>query len=89
MQINHNLSSFIDKQYIKLQQMPDQLEEGSTPIIVQAIAYQDNVDKFKSGDCIQIIGIYRATPVFVKGNRTQHKSVYKAHIDVISLRIDG
>jgi DNA replication licensing factor MCM4 len=70
MQINHNLSQFIDKQYIKLQQLPEQLEEGSTPIIIPAIAYQDNVDRFKSGDCVQIIGIYRATPVFIQGSRS-------------------
>ena len=57
--------------------------------MIGAFAFHDNVDKVKSGDCVQIIGIYRATPILIVGSRNQNKSVFRTYIDVISIRINA
>lgn len=50
MEIQHNLCSFTDKQYIKFQELPEFVIEGETPGSVTVIAYDTNVDGFRPGD---------------------------------------
>ena len=50
MQIVHNMCEFTDKQYIKLQELPELISEGETPSALTAIAFDYNVDKCRPGD---------------------------------------
>lgn len=47
--IEHNLCYFSDKQFIKLQETPEQVPEGETPIHVNLIIYDDMADSCKPG----------------------------------------
>lgn len=57
MELIHNMSKFIDKQYVKLQENPEEIPEGETAqnIIVQAML--ENVDQVRPGDRVELIGI--------------------------------
>jgi len=37
--------------------------EGATPSSLSVIAYDSNVDGFRPGDRVEVIGIYRTHPV--------------------------
>ena len=60
MQIIHNLCTFTDKQYVKVQELPELVAEGETPSSLTAIAFDSNVECFRPGDRIELTGIYRA-----------------------------
>jgi DNA replication licensing factor MCM4 len=50
MEIEHNLCTFTDKQYVKFQELPEFVTEGETPSSITLIAYDTNVDGFRPGD---------------------------------------
>jgi DNA replication licensing factor MCM4 len=84
-QIHHNLSTFTDKQHVKLQEIPKHVPEGETPIHVSLLLYDDMVDACKAGDSIEVTGIYRAQPVRVSKNKRVLYSMFKNYIDVVSI----
>ena len=59
-EIIHNNCIFADKQYIKLQEKPEEVPAGETPVNINVVVYDDLVDECKPGDLIEVIGIYRA-----------------------------
>ena len=81
----HNMSYFIDKQMIKLQETSDQTPEGETPIHISLLLYDDMVDCCKPGDNIEITGIYRAQPIRVTKNKRTLFSTFRNYIDVVSI----
>ena len=84
-EIIHNSCSFADKQHVKLQERPDEIPEGETPVNVNLIIYDDLVDECKPGDAVDIIGIFRAQPMRVSKNKRQLKSIFGSYIDVVSI----
>ncbi|CAF4874824.1 unnamed protein product [Rotaria socialis] len=46
----HNRSLFADKQFIKLQETPDEMPAGQTPVTVTVVAHNDLVDAVQPGD---------------------------------------
>ncbi|CAD8175634.1 unnamed protein product [Paramecium octaurelia] len=80
----HNLCQFTDKQYVKLQEQPENVPEGYTPQTVNLVPYDYNVDDVKPGDRIIVVGVYRAAPIRQTKNRRVLKSIYNTFIDVIS-----
>ena len=85
--MEHNLCYFTDKQYIKFQELPEYVTEGQTPSSITIIAYDNNVDGFRPGDRVEIIGIYRATSKLVQRHRTQLRSIFNTYIDMISFSL--
>ena len=81
----HNLSSFTDKQFTKMQETPETVPEGETPQNVTMIMYDDMVDGCKPGDRVDIIGIYRAQPSRVSRGRRILLSLFKTYIDTVSI----
>jgi DNA replication licensing factor MCM4 len=81
----HNLSTFTDKQFVKMQETPESVPEGETPQNVTMIMYDDMVDGCKPGDRVEIIGIYRAQPNRMNRGRRVLLSVFKTYIDVVSI----
>ncbi|CAF3181034.1 unnamed protein product, partial [Rotaria sp. Silwood2] len=46
----HNRSLFADKQFIKLQETPEEMPAGQTPVTVTIVAHNDLVDAVQPGD---------------------------------------
>lgn len=81
----HNLCMFTDKQYVKLQETPEHIPEGETPLTVSLCVYDDMVDLCKPGDKVEITGIFRAQGLRASRNKRILKSVFKTYVDVISI----
>lgn len=72
----HNLSTFSDKQFIKLQETVDSIPEGETPHTVTLCVYDSLVDVAKPGDNVLVSGIYRANPIRLNARSQKYKQVY-------------
>ena len=83
-EIHHNLSAFTDKQYVKFQELPELVMEGETPAALTVIAYDSNVDAFRPGDRVELIGIYRAFPSRVEKTHNQMRTVFSTYVDLVS-----
>ena len=79
--IKHNMCAFEDKQIIRLQETPEYLTEGETPVTVSIVVYGPMVDTVVPGDRVVITGIYRSTSIRVNPNGRLIKSVFRTHID--------
>uniref|UniRef100_A0A1I8B9Q9 DNA replication licensing factor MCM4 n=1 Tax=Meloidogyne hapla TaxID=6305 RepID=A0A1I8B9Q9_MELHA len=85
-QLIHNRSFFIDKQIVKLQEIPGDMPAGQTQHSVTLFVHGSLVESVHPGDRCSVTGIYRATPVRVNPlQRTVH-SIYRTSIDVIHFR---
>jgi DNA replication licensing factor MCM4 len=84
LQILHNLCSFTDKQYLKLQELPELVTEGETPSSLTVIAYDGNVDGFRPGDRLELIGIFRAQPGQVDRYKGTLRTLFNTYLDLIS-----
>ena len=80
----HNQCLFVDKQYVKLQEIPEVVPDGETPQTLTLMAYEDYVDQVKPGDRINCVGIYRAQGVRVNSRIRTVKSAFKTYIDVVT-----
>ncbi|KAF5843598.1 minichromosome maintenance protein 4 [Dunaliella salina] len=56
----HNMSTFTNKQMVKMQEKPNDIPEGETPHNVTMYVYESNVDICRPGDRVTITGTYRA-----------------------------
>ncbi|EGR29325.1 hypothetical protein IMG5_158460 [Ichthyophthirius multifiliis] len=84
-QIQHNLCHFTDKQYVKIQEMPENVPEGETPHTLTLMAYDEQlVDKIRPGDKVEVVGVYRAVGVRTSRQKRSLKQVYNTYIDVVS-----
>jgi DNA replicative helicase MCM subunit Mcm2 (Cdc46/Mcm family) len=86
-EIQHNFSRFTDKQYVKFQELPELVMEGETPASITVLAYDHNVDGFRPGDRVELIGIYRAYPPKIDREKNQMRSLFNTYIDLISYNI--
>jgi DNA replicative helicase MCM subunit Mcm2 (Cdc46/Mcm family) len=80
----HNNCKFTDKQYVKFQELTDFVTEGETPSSIAVLAYDSNVDSFRPGDRVEMIGIYRAYAVKIDRSRTNLKAVFNTYLDLLS-----
>lgn len=83
-QLQHNFSEFTDKQYVKFQELPELVMEGETPAALTVIAYDNNVDAFRPGDRVELIGIYRAFPSKIESSKNQMRTVFTTYVDLVS-----
>nr|CAD2160827.1 unnamed protein product [Meloidogyne enterolobii] len=81
-QLIHNRSFFIDKQVVKLQEIPGDMPAGQTQHSVTLFVHGSLVESVHPGDRCSVTGIYRATPIRVNPlQRTVH-SIYRTSIDL-------
>ena len=69
---------------MKLQETPDNMPEGETPITVHICCYDELVDSIKPGDRGDIVGIFRAQGMRVNPNQRKTRSIFRTYIDVVS-----
>ena len=81
LKIEPELSSFIDFQILRLQELPEDLPPGQLPHYVDVSIKQDLVDNARPGDRIILTGIVRIEQEFIAGG--------KATSGLYRLRIDG
>ena len=61
--------------------------EGQSPVSVQVIAYDSHVDMIRCGDSVEIVGIYRCSPVKVERGKMNHYRIFSTYIDLISFKL--
>lgn len=81
----HNKCYYTDKQFVKMQDRPDNSKASETPLNLNLIFYDDLIDSCKPGDSVEIIGIYRAQPIRVNRNKRVLHSLFRTYIDVVSI----
>ena len=86
MELRHNRCLFKDKQLVRLQENPEDIPQGETPMTVNLCVFEDLVDAAKPGDRMEVTGIYRAQPIRTQSRTRTLKSVYKTYIDVIHFK---
>jgi DNA replication licensing factor MCM4 len=64
------MSTFGDKQHVKMQENQENIPDGETPHHIQLCAFEEHVDYVRPGDRVEVVGIFRAQPVrIVQGRR--------------------
>jgi DNA replication licensing factor MCM4 len=84
-QMKHNLCLFEDKQIIRVQEAPENLAEGETPVTASVVVYGSWVDFVVPGDRVVVSGIMRAAPVRLNSNTRIIRSVFRVHLDAVNL----
>jgi DNA replication licensing factor MCM4 len=80
----HNRSLFNDKQHVKIQETPEHMPEGETPLTIHLCCYDRLVDFVKPGDRCEVVGIFRAQGLRINPRIRNTKSVFRTYIDVVS-----
>lgn len=80
----HNRSVYSDKQHVKLQETPEHMPEGETPLTIHLCCYDELVDFVKPGDRCEVVGIFRAQGLRVNPRKRVTKSIYRIYVDVVS-----
>ena len=83
-EIIHNRSLFTDKQHVKLQETPEHMPDGETPLTLHLCCYDELVDFLKPGDRCEIVGIFRAQGLRINPRIRVTKSIYRTYVDVVS-----
>jgi DNA replication licensing factor MCM4 len=79
------MSSFDDLQYVKVQETPDMMPEGETPVTIHLCAYDELVDYVKPGDKCEFVGIFRAQGIRVNPRQRITKTTFRTFIDLVSI----
>ncbi|KAL1922773.1 uncharacterized protein VTP21DRAFT_9149 [Calcarisporiella thermophila] len=85
----HNRSEFADKQVCRLQETPDVVPDGQTPLTISLCIYDDLVDVARPGDHLEVTGIFRSVPIRVNPRQRTLKSLFKTYIDVVHIKRTG
>ncbi|CAJ1986534.1 DNA replication licensing factor MCM4 [Leishmania donovani] len=85
--LQHNLSLYEDKQLIKVQESPEHVADGETPISIGVVVYGSMVDAVVPGDRVIVTGVYRSTPIRLNANTRIIKSIFATHIDAVHIEL--
>jgi len=88
-EIVHNLSRFIDKQTVKLQESPDLVESGLTPVTCNLVSYDLDLQSVRPGDRVVVTGIYRVRPERITDSRSTVRSYLRSFIEVMNISPAG
>jgi DNA replication licensing factor MCM4 len=80
----HNRCLYNDKQHVKIQETPEHMPEGETPITIHLCCYDRLVDFIKPGDRCEVVGIFRAQGLRINPRIRNTKSTFRTYIDVVS-----
>lgn len=85
--LQHNLSIFEDKQLIKIQESPENVSDGETPMSISIVVYGSMVDEAIPGDRVIVTGIYRCVPIRLNANTRIMKSIFATHMDALHIEL--
>lgn len=63
------------------------MAEGETPSALTVIAYDSNVDGFRPGDRLEMVGILRVQSVKVDRHKGTLRTVFNTYLDLISFSL--
>jgi hypothetical protein len=86
MDLDHNRCCFSEKQLIKIQETPETIPEGEIPQAVNLCVFDSLVHVLKSGDRIDVTGIYRAVSKRMNPKSRSISNIFRNYIDVIHLK---
>ena len=80
------MSSFHDKQHVKIQEAPHMIPEGETPVTIHLCVYDELVDYVQPGDKCEFVGIFRALGIRVNARQRRiTKTTFRTFIDLVSI----
>ncbi|XP_077301402.1 uncharacterized protein LOC143921976 [Arctopsyche grandis] len=83
-EIRHNEGEYVDKQIVKIQELPDSIPDGTTPSTITIVTKESLVDSLVPGDKVVVIGILRAVPVRISPNLKKLKSSFRIYVELLS-----
>lgn len=83
--IDNKKSLFNDKQIIKLQELPELIPAGMTPISITVVVENLLIDSVKPGDRVSFIGIFKASPVKVNSISRKIRSSFRTYLNLLSV----
>jgi DNA replication licensing factor MCM4 len=86
MTLIHNRCKYISKQIIRLQETPENTPEGQTPHTVTIVVYGKLVDSIRSGDRVNVTGVYRATSSRPNPRNRTLMQIYRTYIDAVCIK---
>lgn len=86
MELIHDRSFFIDKQIVRIQEIPSHVPDGQTPYSLSVVVYDELVDVCKAGDRVTMSGVFRSVPIRVNPQQRTVKSLFKTYIDILHIQ---
>lgn len=83
--IVYNESLFKNKQIIKLQELPENIPSGTTPMTITVVS--DIIDEVDPGDKVKVTGIYKAAPVRLNENTRKVKYTFRTFILILNVKV--
>lgn len=84
--IMHNEGVYLDSQHLKLQELPECVPSGTTPLSFAIVSTEDLIDVVKPGDRVDLVGILRAVPVKLNSFSRKIKGTFRSYIELLSIQ---
>ena len=81
----HNKGVYSDKQIVRIQELPEKIPDGTTPMTLTIVSKDDLVDKLVPGDKITIVGVLKAVPVKINPIIKKAKSSFRIYIELLNV----
>ncbi|KMV66633.1 DNA replication licensing factor [Encephalitozoon cuniculi EcunIII-L] len=86
-QLVHNASEFEDKQVVRIQELPEGIPNGTTPMAMTIVCRNEFVDGLVPGDRVKLTGVLKATPVRLNPVMRKIKSTFRIYLDLLSYQV--
>ncbi|WEL38097.1 minichromosome maintenance P-loop domain-containing protein [Encephalitozoon hellem] len=86
-QLVHNASEFEDKQIARIQELPEGIPDGTTPMAMTIVCRNEFVDGLVPGDRVKVVGILKATPVRLNPVMRKIKSTFRTYLELLSYQV--
>ncbi|WUR05094.1 DNA replication licensing factor MCM4 [Vairimorpha necatrix] len=86
-EIKHNRGIYEDKQIVKIQELPENIPDGTTPLTLTVISRDELVDSLIPGDKIEVVGVLRAVPVRLNTHLKKIKSTFRTYLELMTYEI--
>lgn len=83
-EIKHNKGIYDDKQIIKIQELSENIPDGTTPLSLSLVSRDEMVDSLIPGDKVEVTGILKAVAVRVNPNLKKIKSTFRTFLEVLN-----
>jgi DNA replication licensing factor MCM4 len=83
-QLVHNRCDFEDKQLVKIQELPEGIPDGTTPMAITVVSRERLVDDLVPGDRVVLAGILKAVPVRLNPVMKKAKSSFRVYLEMLS-----
>lgn len=86
-ELRHNEGEYSDKQIVKIQELPENMPDGTTPATITIISKDDLVDSLIPGDKVKAIGVLRAVPIKISPNLKKLRNSFRVFVELLSTSV--